>query len=124
MEPNQLTILLGELENSATALQGSLLARDTEGIWRNLERQDAAVGRLGRLQGDSGDGFREALDSEPEARPLLRRGLAVVQANRALSQRFLEVVGQMMQRLGGGQAAAYPGGATGRRGPMLVSRKG
>ncbi len=122
----QLIVVLKDLESSGQALQGSLIARDTEAIWKNLAWQEQAIEQLGDVQRDASAGFKQEIKSDPELRRLLRRGLCVVQANRALSQRFVDVVGKTLSRLGGGAASSYAGhGARSfHRNPVLVCRQG
>lgn len=127
MKDNHLATLIGELETAAKALQASLLSRDTEGIRNNLDRQEKSVEKLDRLQGESKGGLEDEIRRNPELRKLLRRSRTVVQANRALSQRFLDVINQTLSHLGGGGASqtyAGHGVAPGRRAPVLVNQLG
>ncbi|MDZ8117302.1 hypothetical protein [Pontiella agarivorans] len=123
------TCLMGRikaLEASARELQDSLLSRDTECIWSNLSKQEESLEALNRVQREAGDGLKEEVHNNPEIRHLLKRSLTVVQANRALTQRFLDVVGQTLSRLSGGEPPTYTGYGTAavRRAPILVSQQG
>jgi len=121
MNDNYLTPLLEELEAAATALQQSLLERDTERIWSNLARQEASVEKLGNY-----DISQKEEASDPAIQRVLKRCRAVLHANRALTRRFLDVVDQTLSSLGGGSSVAYAGyGAQPRRtSPMLVRQQG
>jgi hypothetical protein len=126
MNKNQLIGVLNDLEASGRALQGSLIARNTEAIWENLAWQEEAIAQLGEVQRNVANGFKQAIYGDPELLRLFRRGLNLVQTNRAMSQRFVDVVGKTLSRLGGGTSAVYGGlGAQPvRRNPILVCRQG
>jgi hypothetical protein len=126
MNDNYLTSRINALEVSARDLQASLLSRDTENIWSNLSRQEESLDELTRVQREAADGLEDEVRNNPEIRHLLKRSLTVVQANRALTQRFLDVVGQTLSRLSGGEPPTYSGYGTAavRRAPILVSQQG
>ncbi|MDF7800944.1 hypothetical protein P4C99_15820 [Pontiellaceae bacterium B1224] len=126
MKDNYLKTRIRALEDAAKDLQASLLKRDTEGIWSNLSKQELSLDELDRIQRESECELEDEARNNPEIRRLLKRSLAVVQANRALTQRFLEVVGQTLSRLSGGEPPTYAGyGASPvRRAPILVSQRG
>ncbi len=126
MKDHHLAIMLGELETAAKELQASLLSRDTEGIWSNLAKQEQSVGKLDRFHRESAVGLQGETRRNPEIRQLLMRSQAVVQANRALTQRFLDVIDQTLSRLGGDGSQTYSGhGASSvRRAPVLVRQQG
>jgi hypothetical protein len=126
MNDNYLTSRINALEVSARDLQASLLSRDTERIWSNLSRQEESLDELTRVQREAADGLEDEVRNNPEIRHLLKRSLTVVQANRALTQRFLDVVGQTLSRLSGGEPPTYSAYGTSavRRAPILVSQQG
>lgn len=126
MKDNHLAPMIRELEAAAKALQASLLSRNIEDIQTNLVRQEKSVGMLNRLQQESADGLENETRHDPELRQLLKRSRTVVHANRALSQRFLDVIDQTLSRLGGAASYTYTGHNTAsvRRAPVLVSQQG
>lgn len=126
MEMNLLKSMLGELETAAKDLQSSLLARDTKGIWINLSKQDQSLNLLERFHRDFAIELEEETLWDPELRQLLERSRTVVQANRALTQRFLDVIDKTLSHLGGDMSPTYAARGTSpiRRTPMLVRQQG
>ncbi|MDF7807992.1 hypothetical protein P4E94_11130 [Pontiellaceae bacterium B12219] len=126
MNETYLMSRISALEASARDLQASLLSRDTERIWSSLSSQEESLEELNRVQRETGDGLQDEVRNNPEIGHLLKRSLTVVQANRALTQRFLDVVGQTLSRLSGGEPPTYSGYGTAavRRAPILVSQQG
>ncbi|QBG47354.1 hypothetical protein EGM51_08110 [Verrucomicrobia bacterium S94] len=121
-----LTTRVRALATAAEDLQQSLLARDTDAIWNQLSIQEELLEEFACVQQNEGPGLKDIVCTNPEIRQLLRRSLRVVQANRALAQRFLEVVGQTLSHLGGAESPIYSGNGTVvvRRAPILVSQQG
>lgn len=117
---------LMELETATKALQASLLARDTQGIWSNLAEQERSVEQLDRLRRESTDGLESETTGNPHIRQLLQRNQAMMRTNRALIQRFLDVFDQTLARLGGGRSAIYAANGTSAacRTALFVSQQG
>ena len=127
MNEEKMYSLLVELEASASALQQCLLDRETELIWQGLERQEHALAAINGFQLEEPDRLEQEVAGNSDIRRLLMRSLWVVQSNRALSRRFLDVVGRTLSRLvGNEESSTYTdtrsGGAS--RAPVLVQRMG
>lgn len=122
----KLMALIQGLEDEAAALQKSLLARDTEEIWSALSRQEASVEQIDRFCMEQGSGVKEAVQESPLIRELLKRSQTIVHTNRALTRRFLDVVGQTLASLSRKPAATYSGYGVPvqRSAPVLVCQQG
>lgn len=125
MNTDTIKSMLEEFEAAAQAVQTSLLSRNADQIWNALAQQEEAVSKLSGLRGLS----REGVDLSTQDSGLQRmmdRCKSVLQANRALSSRFLEVVDQTLSQLGGQRKATYSMGmnAPRRSAPLLVCQQG
>jgi hypothetical protein len=123
-----LILVLEELESSAQVLQKSLLSRDTEQIWGALAKQEASVDKLNRMQLSFGHELMDLATSNTQVRGLLGRSRSVLQTNRALTQTFLSVIDETLDRLSGKgscrEVYSMGGQKVRRSTPCLVSQQG
>jgi hypothetical protein len=126
MSEANLILFLKELEQAVGGVQNQLIARNTGGIWEALAVQEATVDKITRLSSEQGDDFRGLSRRNPVVRNLLERSRATIQANRALSKTFLQVIDQTLANLSGSPFAAYSGRGTNpqRSSPLLVNQQG
>jgi DNA repair exonuclease SbcCD ATPase subunit len=127
MSENSLKTLLEELESAAKKLQESLLARDADRIFQDLDRQEQSLENLNDLCSVQGGGLEDTVRKNPSLRQMLQQCHSIVQANRSLARRFLDVIDQTFSRLSGGSSVAYAGGygnTMQRSTPILVRQQG
>lgn len=131
MSENSLFNLVEELESAAKKLQDSLLSRDTDRIIQDLALQEQSLESIGKYCMEFSGGIEQAIRNTPGLRSVLQQCRTIVQANRSLAHRFLDVIDQTFARLSGGTTVAYAGGYGGGYGnpmarstPVLVRQQG
>jgi len=127
MGENNLKTMLEELESAAKKLQESLLSRDADRIFSDLGRQEQSLENLNGLCLEQGGGLEETVRKNPSLHQMLRQCQSIVQANRSLARRFLDVIDQTFSRLSGGSSVAYAAGygnTMQRNTPILVRQQG
>lgn len=126
MSETTLISFLEEMETAAKDLQGRLLARDTDGIYGALEKQELAVAQLAQLSEQAAAEWAGLSDRNPQVRGLVTRSRSLLQTNRTLARTFLRVIDQTLNRLSGTTSASYAGygvPAPGGR-SLLISQQG
>lgn len=115
-----------ELEAAAKRLQESLLSRDAERIFHDLGQQEKTLEKLNACC-NLASGLVDLVQNNPTLRQMLLRCQAIVQANRSLARRFLDVIDQTFSRLGRVNTVAYAGGygnTMQTSSPILVRQQG
>lgn len=126
MSEATLILFLEELEQAVGSVQNQLVARNTRGIWDALAAQEATVEKITKLSSEQGDDFCGLARRNPVVRTLLGRSRTMIQANRALSKTFLQVIDQALASLSGNSFSVYSGrGASSpRSSSLLVNQQG
>lgn len=126
MSEAALIVFLEELEQAVGSVQNQLMARNTRGIWDALAAQEAAVEKISKLSTEQGDDFCGLARRNPVVRTLLGRSRTMIQANRALSKTFLQVIDQTLAGLGSSSFPAYSGRGlpASRSSSLLVNQQG
>jgi hypothetical protein len=126
MSEATLILFLEELEQAVSSVQRQLIARNTRGIWEALSAQEATVEKITKLSVEQGDDLCGLARCNPVVRTLLGRSRTMIQANRALSQTFLQVIDQTLANLSGNSFSVYSGRGTTspRSSSLLVNQQG
>ena len=109
MSETKLIVFLEEMESAARDLQGRLIARDTDGIYDALEKQELAVLQLSQLSEQGAGELSGLSERNPQVRGLLNRSRSLLKTNRTLARTFLQVIDQTLNRLSGAATPTYAG---------------
>ena len=109
MSETKLIVFLEEMEQAAKELQGRLVERDTEGIWKALSRQEKVVESLSRISPQEAQELAGLSKRNNHVGGLLDRSRSLLRTNRALSRTFLHVIDRTLAQLGGVDSSPYSG---------------
>ena len=126
MSETALIEFLEEMEVAAKDLQGHLIARDTDGIWSSLRKQEQVMEGLSQVPEESIHELTGVSLRNPQVRNLLERSQSLLRTNRALSRTFLQMIDRTLGHLSGSDATAYTGYSNAMAGgrPLLISQQG